>query len=139
MNALKENSSSEGKPHCTYILYFITLSNFLPSLSLFVSVVVNVSRSQLLFNSLVSVDVNDDQLISQMMQDRLLLAPPPSFHGRKTADGPSCLLFKTSDLLRQKPLPPEEEPVNYKPLPVTRPAHSTFDLYRRKRCCEATP
>ncbi|XP_070704471.1 protein phosphatase 1 regulatory subunit 35 [Pempheris klunzingeri] len=101
--------------------------------------VVNVSRSQLLFTSLVSVEVKNDQLLSQAMQDRLLLAPPPRCQGTKTTDGPSLLLFKTPDLLRQKPLPREEEPVNYKPCPLTRPTHSTFDLYRRLRRCEATP
>lgn len=100
---------------------------------------VNVSRSQLLFTSLVSVDVQHDQLISQALQDRLLLAPPPRSHDNKAADGPSPLLFMTSDLLRQKPLSPEEEPINRKPRPSQCPAPSTFDLYSRRRCWEATP
>ncbi|XP_056291086.1 protein phosphatase 1 regulatory subunit 35 [Pseudoliparis swirei] len=90
---------------------------------------VNVSRSQVLFNSLVCVNVQEDQLISQMLQHRL----QPSCHGNKVADGPSLLLFMTSDHLRQKPFPLEEEPVNYKPRPLTYPACSTFDLHRRER------
>ncbi|XP_034407260.1 protein phosphatase 1 regulatory subunit 35 [Cyclopterus lumpus] len=91
---------------------------------------VNVSRSQVLFTSLVCVDVQEDQLISQMLPHRL----QPSRHGNKVADGPSLLLFMTSDHLRQKPVPLEEEPVNYKPRPLTYPACSTFDLHRRERC-----
>uniref|UniRef100_A0A1A8S988 Protein phosphatase 1, regulatory subunit 35 n=1 Tax=Nothobranchius rachovii TaxID=451742 RepID=A0A1A8S988_9TELE len=98
--------------------------------------VVNVSRSQLLFTSLVSVDVQEDQLISQVLQDRLLLAPPPCRKDTKTTEGPS-LLFMTSDLIHQKPLPLNEEPV-CKRLPVPCPAHSTFDLYSRQKCWEAT-
>lgn len=101
--------------------------------------VVNVRRSQLLYTSLVSVDVQEDQLISQVMQDRLLLAPPPQCHGNKLADGPSTLLFMTPDLFRQKPLPPEEEPIENKLRPSTHPAQSTFDLYRQRRRCEASP
>lgn len=101
--------------------------------------VVNVSRSQVLFNSLVSVDVQEDQLISQVLQDRLLLAPPPRCHESRPLEGPSLLAFVTPDLLRQKPLPLEEEPVACKPHPSPRPAHTTFDLYRRQRCWEATP
>ncbi|XP_035510546.1 protein phosphatase 1 regulatory subunit 35 [Morone saxatilis] len=101
--------------------------------------VVNVSPSQLLFTSLVSVDVQDDQLISQVLQDRLLLALPPRCHGSKAAASPSLLPFMTSDLFRQKPLSPEEEPVNYKLRPSTRHPQWTFDLYRRQRRCKATP
>ncbi|XP_039972737.1 uncharacterized protein LOC120783675 [Xiphias gladius] len=93
---------------------------------------VNVSRSQLLFTSLVSVDV------SRMLQDRLVLATPPCCHYNKATDGPSVLLFMSSDLLRQKPLPPEEGPFN-RPHPSSRPTHLTFDLYRRQRRWEATP
>ncbi|KAM7397892.1 hypothetical protein PAMA_005973 [Pampus argenteus] len=99
---------------------------------------VNVSRSQLLFTSLVSISVQQDQLISQALQDRLLLAPPPRSHDSKAAEGPSPLFFMTSDLLRQKPLPLEET-VTTKPRPIPCPAHSTFDLYSRRRCWEATP
>lgn len=97
--------------------------------------VVNVSRSRLLFTSLVSVNVQKDQLISQVLQDRL--ATCPLGHDNKASDGPSLLLFMSSDLLRQKPLPPAGEPVNYKPHPSSRPAHSTFDLCRRRRQWEA--
>ncbi|XP_070779778.1 protein phosphatase 1 regulatory subunit 35 [Enoplosus armatus] len=100
--------------------------------------VVNVSRSQLLFTSLVSIDMHEDQMISQLLQDRLLLALPPRCQGNKAADSPSLHLFMTSDLVRQKPLPPEE-PVNYKPRPFTHPIYTTFDLYRRLRRWEATP
>ncbi|KAG8006645.1 Protein phosphatase 1 regulatory subunit 35 [Nibea albiflora] len=101
--------------------------------------VVNVSRSQLLFTSLVSLDVQEDELISQVLQDRLLLAPPIQCHGNKTVDGPSPLIFMTPDLLRQKPLPPVEEPEYVRPCPIHYHAHSTFDLYRQQRRCEATP
>ncbi|XP_051242979.1 protein phosphatase 1 regulatory subunit 35 isoform X2 [Dicentrarchus labrax] len=101
--------------------------------------VVNVSPAQLLFTSLVSVDVQEDQLISQVLQDRLLLALPPRCHGSKAAARPSLLPFMTSDLLRQKPLSPEEEPVNYKLHPSTRHPQWTFDLYRQRRRYEATP
>uniref|UniRef100_UPI0037E73F6A protein phosphatase 1 regulatory subunit 35 n=1 Tax=Semicossyphus pulcher TaxID=241346 RepID=UPI0037E73F6A len=100
--------------------------------------VVNVSRSQVLFNSLVSVNVQEDQLISQLLQDRMLLAPP-LYHDRRAQDGPSLFLFMTSDLLRQRPLPPEEEPIKYTPHPQKHPPCSTFDLYRRRTRCEATP
>ncbi|XP_074552797.1 protein phosphatase 1 regulatory subunit 35 isoform X2 [Halichoeres trimaculatus] len=99
---------------------------------------VNVSRSQLLFTSLVSVDVQEDQLISQALQDRLQLAPQPC-PGNKVEDQPSLSLFMTSDLLRQKPLPLEEEQVNCKPRLQTRPKCSTFDLYKRRTRFEAVP
>lgn len=101
--------------------------------------VVNVSRSQQLFTSLISVDVQEDQLISQVLQDRLQLAPPPQFLDSRPSEGPSLLTFITPDMLRQKPLPPEEGPVTCRPRPLPRPTHSTFDLYRRQRCWEATP
>ncbi|XP_054455610.1 protein phosphatase 1 regulatory subunit 35 isoform X1 [Anoplopoma fimbria] len=91
---------------------------------------VNVSRSQQLFSSLVSVEVQEDQLISQVLQHRLL----PPCNCNKAADGPSLLLFKTSDHLRQKPVPLEEEPVSYKPCPLPCPPFSIFDLHRRGRC-----
>lgn len=100
--------------------------------------VVNVSRSQLLFTSLVSVEVQKDQLISRMLQDRR----PPATRPRcqdKAADSPSLLPFMSSDLLRQKPLPPEEEIVNHKPKPLPRPSLSNFDLYRRQIRWESTP
>ncbi|GAA6228626.1 protein phosphatase 1 regulatory subunit 35-like [Lates japonicus] len=101
--------------------------------------VVNVSRSQLLFTSLVSVDVQKDQLISQMLQDRMVLPMRPRCNDNRTAEGPSLLLFMSSDLLRQKPLPPQEEPVNYRLCPSPRPAHLTFDLYRQQRRWETMP
>ncbi|CAN9505309.1 unnamed protein product [Ophioblennius macclurei] len=101
--------------------------------------VVNVSRSQQLFTSLVSVDIQEDQLISQALQDRLLLASPPHCNDCRPSESPSLLTFMTPDLLRQKPLPPEEGPVTCRTHPLSRPAHSTFDLYRRQRCWEASP
>ncbi|XP_023262856.1 protein phosphatase 1 regulatory subunit 35-like isoform X1 [Seriola lalandi dorsalis] len=101
--------------------------------------VVNVSRSQLLFTSLVSVEVQKDQLISQILQDRRPLAMRPRCHDSKAMDGPSPFLFMSSDLLRQKPLPPEEVLVNYKPHPLPRPTLSSFDLYKRQIRWEATP
>ncbi|XP_008297820.1 protein phosphatase 1 regulatory subunit 35 isoform X2 [Stegastes partitus] len=101
--------------------------------------VVNVSRSQLLFTSLVSINVQEDQLMSQVLHEKLLLAPRHCCHESKVAKGPSLLFFMTSDLLRQKPLSPEEEPVTGSPCPSSHPASSTFDLYRRQRCWETTP
>ncbi|XP_071357527.1 protein phosphatase 1 regulatory subunit 35 isoform X2 [Trachinotus anak] len=94
--------------------------------------VVNVSRSQLFFTSLVSVDVQKDQLISRMLQDRRQLATRTPCHDNREADGPSLLLFMSSDLLRQKPLLPEEELIIFKPQPLPWPMLSTFDLYRRQ-------
>ncbi|XP_040033975.2 protein phosphatase 1 regulatory subunit 35 isoform X1 [Gasterosteus aculeatus] len=91
---------------------------------------VNVSRSQLLFTSLVGVDVQEDQLISQVLQNRLLLP----CHGNKAADGPSLLHFMNSDHLREKLVPLKEEPVNYTPRPFPSPADAAFDLHRRGRC-----
>ncbi|CAJ1076602.1 protein phosphatase 1 regulatory subunit 35 [Xyrichtys novacula] len=99
---------------------------------------VNVSRSQVLFTSLVSVDVQEDQLISQVLQDRLQLAPAPC-RMEKPEDGPLLPFFMTPDLLRQKPLPSEEEPINSKPRLQTHPKCSTFDLYRRRTRYEAVP
>ncbi|XP_034021633.1 protein phosphatase 1 regulatory subunit 35 isoform X2 [Thalassophryne amazonica] len=102
---------------------------------------VNVSHSQLLFTSLVSVDVQKDQLISRVLQDRLLLAPPPHISGHKSLDAPSLLTFLTSDLHRQKALPPDDDdPLSSRPIltPTPRPAYSTFDLYRQRVRWEAT-
>ncbi|XP_041813323.1 protein phosphatase 1 regulatory subunit 35 isoform X2 [Chelmon rostratus] len=101
--------------------------------------VVNVSRSQPLFTSLVSISVHKDELISQLLQDRLLQASTPCCHGNKAADSPLPLFFMTSDLLRQKPLPPEEAPVSINPRPLTHHVQSAFDLYRQQRRYEATP
>lgn len=76
------------------------------------SEVVNVARSQLLYNSLVSVDVQEEQLISAVLQDRLLVALPPSHcSGLEAEEAPSHLLFTPSLLIRQKPLPSEDKPV----------------------------
>ncbi|XP_028311399.1 protein phosphatase 1 regulatory subunit 35 [Gouania willdenowi] len=98
--------------------------------------VVNVSRSQPLFTSLVSVDVQEDQLISQVLQERLQVAPPPCCGA---VEGPSLRSFTTNDLFWQKPLPPDERPADKKLRPLPRPAHVTFDLFRRQRVWEATP
>ncbi|XP_053287618.1 protein phosphatase 1 regulatory subunit 35 [Pleuronectes platessa] len=100
--------------------------------------VVNVSRSQPLFNSLVSVNVQKDQLISLLLQDRL--ATRPLCHDNTAADGPSRFLFMSSDLLRQKPFPKEEDNVKLKPNLSSRSIHSgSFDLCRRQRQWEAIP
>lgn len=98
---------------------------------------VNVGRSQLLFSSLVSVDVQADQLINQALQDKLLLAPPPRCYIKKPTHSPT-LLPCVSDLQREKPIPPEEKgPTRLHPLPFS--TYLTFDLYRRQKCWEATP
>ncbi|KAM4611563.1 protein phosphatase 1 regulatory subunit 35 [Polymixia lowei] len=100
---------------------------------------VNVSLSQLLYSSLVSVTVEEDQLISQALRDRLLLAPPPHSHDNKPAESPSRFHFLTSNLLREEPLLLEEEPNKPHPGPAPCPTHSTFDLYRRHTRWQATP
>ncbi|KAL3049929.1 hypothetical protein OYC64_012068 [Pagothenia borchgrevinki] len=92
---------------------------------------VNVSRSQRLFTSLVCVEVQEDQLISQVLPHRVLQSPCT---GNRAAEGPSLHLFMTSDHIRQKPVQQEEPPANYKSRPSTYPASSTFDLYKRGRC-----
>lgn len=122
---------------CELLLTFL-LSVFRVPL-LMSSVEVNVSRSQVLFTSLVSVDVQEDQLITQLLQDKLLLAPPSQCRGRRNIKGPSSLFFITSDLLRQKPLSPEEVPFSRKLSTSACPAHATFDLYRRQQSWETTP
>lgn len=100
--------------------------------------VVNISRSQHLFTSLVSINVQKEEFLSQALQDRLHLAPSPNCQ-EKAAEGPSLLQFMTSDLFRQKPLPQEEEPISYRLKPSPWPSGSTFDLYNRQRRWEATP
>ncbi|XP_024127326.1 protein phosphatase 1 regulatory subunit 35 [Oryzias melastigma] len=101
--------------------------------------VVNISRSQLLFNSLVSVEVQQEQLLSQVLKERLQLTPTASCQHSFKEDRPTLLFFKTSHLVQQKPLPPEEGLFNGKQLPSPRPIWFTFDLYRRQRCWEAAP
>uniref|UniRef100_A0A3P9HQA6 Protein phosphatase 1 regulatory subunit 35 C-terminal domain-containing protein n=1 Tax=Oryzias latipes TaxID=8090 RepID=A0A3P9HQA6_ORYLA len=99
--------------------------------------VVNISRSQLLFHSLVSVDVQQEQLLSRVLKERLHL--PPTASCPPTAEGPTLLFFNTSSLVHQKPLPQEEGLLDSKALPSPRPPRFTFDLYRRQRCWEAAP
>ncbi|XP_057712563.1 protein phosphatase 1 regulatory subunit 35 [Corythoichthys intestinalis] len=100
---------------------------------------INVSLSQTLFSSLVSVDVPDSDLISHAVKEKLVLAPPTRSLDNKAAASPSPHIFFTSDLFRQKPLPLEDERVNSNPVPSPRPGSSTFDLYRRRCRWEATP
>ncbi|XP_077580618.1 protein phosphatase 1 regulatory subunit 35 isoform X2 [Stigmatopora nigra] len=100
---------------------------------------INVSWSQTLFNSLVSVDVPESDLLSQAVKDKLHVAPPTRSQDNKAAASPSLVIFLTPDLFRQKPLPVEEERVNSTPVPRPRPGSSTFDLYRRRCRWEATP
>ncbi|KAM9745106.1 protein phosphatase 1 regulatory subunit 35 isoform 1-T2 [Menidia menidia] len=99
--------------------------------------VVNVAPSKLIFTSLVSVGVQEDELTSRVAQDRLLLTP--TIHGPdlKTGEAPSPFLFSSSHVLRQKPFPPEEEPVTRRS-PSSCPLRSSFDLHRRQRCWETT-
>lgn len=97
---------------------------------------VNVSHSQLLYTSLVSLAVEEDQLISQAARDRLLLAPPSGHHDNK---GPSVSQFFTSDLLREKPLLLGAEPTGTLPQSSPDHAHSAFDLYRRHTRWLPTP
>lgn len=105
-------------------------SNSLP-IFLLPYLVVNISRSQLLYNSLVNVDIQKDQFISQAVQERLLLAPVTS---NKEGDSPSHLIFLTPHLMREQPFPSEEETANSKLCPLPHSSHSAFDLYRRQMC-----
>ncbi|XP_054623322.1 protein phosphatase 1 regulatory subunit 35 [Dunckerocampus dactyliophorus] len=100
---------------------------------------INVARSRTLFSSLVSVDVPESELMSRVFKDRLLLGPPPRSREGTSTGSPSHLVFLPSDLFRQKPLPPEEEPFGSESCPAPRAASSTFDLYRRQRRWEASP
>lgn len=101
-------------------------------LSLSWTLVVNVSPSQFLYTSLVSIDVQEDQFITKVLQERLLLAPALHFPGNKTADGPSHIHFMPSLLIRQNPLPTEEGTCKIKPHPSAHNIQSTFDLFRRQ-------
>ncbi|XP_056156656.1 protein phosphatase 1 regulatory subunit 35 [Lampris incognitus] len=111
---------------------------------------VNVSLAQQLYSSLVSVNLEADQLISQALQDRLQLAPPTCSHDDKVvaisdrkeqSSGSSSLFeFFTPEFFREKPCLWREEPNNKpRPQPTPRPAHSTFDLFRRQIHWQATP
>ncbi|XP_041708169.2 protein phosphatase 1 regulatory subunit 35-like [Coregonus clupeaformis] len=100
---------------------------------------VNVPPSQHLYRALVSVNVEEEELISQALRDRLQLVPPTCSHGNKKEDGPDLQVFFRGDLLREKPLLPGEEMTMPRPKPIPRPAHTTFDLYHRQTCWEAGP
>lgn len=105
--------------------------------ALLLSSAVNVSRSQLLYSSLVNMDVQKDEL-SQAVQERLLLAPTSCCHSNKGRGGPSHLIFMTSDLMRQQPFSSEEGTAKSKLCPQPPSSRSAFDLYRRQKCHEAT-
>ncbi|KAL0985238.1 hypothetical protein UPYG_G00154460 [Umbra pygmaea] len=100
---------------------------------------VNVPPSQHLYRSLVSVNVEKEELISQALRDRLLLVPPSSNQGIKKEDGPDLQVFFRGDLLRENPLLPGEDITMPLPQPIPRPAHTTFDLYHRHTRWEAGP
>ncbi|XP_059927448.1 protein phosphatase 1 regulatory subunit 35-like isoform X2 [Gadus macrocephalus] len=89
---------------------------------------VNVSRSQPLYTSLVSLAVEEDQLVNEAARDRIRLALPCSHHDD---EGPTLSQFFTSDLLREKPLLLGAEPPCALPQLSPDSAHSDFDLYRR--------
>ncbi|XP_030196936.1 protein phosphatase 1 regulatory subunit 35 isoform X3 [Gadus morhua] len=90
---------------------------------------VNVSRSQPLYTSLVSLAVEEDQLVDEAARDRIRLALPCSHHDD---EGPTLSQFFTSDLLREKPLLLGAEPPCALPQLSPDSAHSDFDLYRRQ-------
>ncbi|KAJ8281926.1 hypothetical protein COCON_G00044450 [Conger conger] len=101
---------------------------------------VNIPRSQNLYQSLVSISVSEDQLISCALRDRLTLVP--SNHSSKNqespAEGPDLLAFYSpGELLRETPLLPGDGVQQSRPRPVPRPANATFDLYHRHRQWEA--
>lgn len=101
---------------------------------------VNVRPSQQLYRALVSISVEEELLISQTIRDRLLLVPPTRSHGNKLErEGPDLLQFYRADQLREKPLLLGEGLCMSNPLPSVRPAHSTFDLYRRHARWQAGP
>ncbi|XP_029364581.1 protein phosphatase 1 regulatory subunit 35 isoform X2 [Echeneis naucrates] len=101
--------------------------------------VVNISRSRSLFNSLVSVDVQKDQLIGYVQQDMRPLVMRSHIFNIKAVEGPSLLHVIPSDLLRQKPFSPDEALVSQKSHLSQRLTRPTFDLYRRQSRWEATP
>ncbi|MBN3318058.1 PPR35 phosphatase, partial [Atractosteus spatula] len=101
---------------------------------------VNIPRSQQLYRALVSVSVPEDELISEAVKERLLLAPPPRAHGNKESppEGPDLLHFYSpSELLRETPFLPGEGVTLPRPRPVPRPSQATFDLYHKHRQWEA--
>lgn len=98
---------------------------------------VNVPPSQQLYRALVSVSVEEELVISQALRDRLQLVPPTRIIGNKREEGPDLQVFNRADQLREKPLLPGEELSMPRPLPTTRPAHSSFDLYHRHTRWEA--
>ncbi|KAM9405045.1 LOW QUALITY PROTEIN: protein phosphatase 1 regulatory subunit 35 [Salvelinus alpinus] len=100
---------------------------------------VNVPPSQHLYRALVSVNVEEEELISQALRDRLQLVSPTCSHGNKKEDSPDLQVFFRRDLLREKPLLPREEITIQRPQPIPRPADTTFDLYHRHTCWEAGP
>lgn len=138
----------EGFPNLLTILYVIVLiirkmseeiNLIFTTLitALLFSLAVNVSRSQHLYNSLVNMDIQKDEL-SQAVQERLLLAPTSFCHSNKERGGPSHLIFMTSDLMRQQPFSSEEGTAKSKLCPLPPSSRSAFDLYRRQKCHEAT-
>ncbi|XP_038832985.1 protein phosphatase 1 regulatory subunit 35-like [Salvelinus namaycush] len=100
---------------------------------------VNVPPSQHLYRALVSVNVEEEELFSQALRDRLQLVSPTCSHGNKKEDSPDLQVFFRGDLLREKPLLPGEEITIPRPQPIPRPADTTFDLYHRHTCWEAGP
>ncbi|XP_042163467.1 protein phosphatase 1 regulatory subunit 35-like isoform X1 [Oncorhynchus tshawytscha] len=101
----------------------------------------NVPPSQHLYRALVNVNVNveEEEVISQALRDRLQLVSPTCSHGNKKEDSPDLQVFFRGDLLREKPLLPGEEITIPRPQPIPRPADTTFDLYHRHTCWEAGP
>uniref|UniRef100_A0AAY4BRY1 Protein phosphatase 1 regulatory subunit 35 C-terminal domain-containing protein n=1 Tax=Denticeps clupeoides TaxID=299321 RepID=A0AAY4BRY1_9TELE len=103
---------------------------------------VNFPRSQQLYQGLVSVSLSHDQLISHALQHRPSLAPPTRSHGSKTqhtpTEAPDLLAFcSPAELLRESPMLPGNLLPLPRLLPEPRPAHTTFDLYRRCQQWEA--
>ncbi|KAJ8005024.1 hypothetical protein DPEC_G00142350 [Dallia pectoralis] len=98
---------------------------------------VNVPPSQQLYRALVSLNVEEEELINQAQRDRLVLAPPSRSHGNKAEDGPDLQVFFRWDMLREKPRLPGEDLTMPLPQPIPRPAHTTFDLYHRQKRWES--
>ncbi|KAL4631434.1 protein phosphatase 1 regulatory subunit 35 [Arapaima gigas] len=102
--------------------------------------VLNIPRSQQLYQALISVSVSEDQLVSQALHDRLMLVPTSCSHGNKEPppEGPNLLAFYSPvELLRETPFLPGDELKLPQLRPVPRPSQATFDLYHKQRQWEA--
>ncbi|TRY60297.1 hypothetical protein DNTS_014311 [Danionella cerebrum] len=98
----------------------------------------NFPRSQQLYHALVSVSLSRDQLISQALQDRPALSPPTASSANQPCEAPDALqFFRPDDMIRERPLLPGDHLPLPLARPVSRPAHTTFDLHHLHRLWES--